>query len=186
MATIPNIITIPKSECIGNSLVTINGNYANIKQSIETVNNDLIQINTALTNLTTILNSVSATPRLASAWVNFRGRQTTGNDGLGTTNFSTGVNRHIESSYNVTNVIRVDTGRYLVNIQPPGLTKNFVVTGMVSPLPPGTTGVDSGTVNLDPGTPFPDPGTSQCQIITRTLLGQFYDPPLVMLVFYSK
>jgi hypothetical protein len=184
MALIPTITTIQKSECIGNSLVTINANYANIKASIETVNTDILAINSSLNNLTTILNSISATPRLASAWVNFRGRQTTGNDGQATTNFDN-INRHIESSYNITSVIRQDTGKYLVNISPP-LVKNFVVTGTVSPLPPGTTGVDSGTVNLDPAEPFPLPGTSQCRIITRTLLGQFYDPPLVMLVFHSK
>ena len=185
MATVPTITTIDKSECIGNSLIAINGNYSNIKDSIVTVNSDLIQINTTLNNLTTIINSISATPRLASAWVNFRGRQTTGNDGQATTNFSN-PNRHIESSYNITNVVREDTGKYLVNITSPGLTKGFIVTGIVSPLPPGTTGVDSGVVNLSPTEPFPDPGTTQCRIITRTLLGQFYDPPLVMLVFHSK
>lgn len=186
MATLyPINDNILASECIGNSLITINTNNTSIKNSFTSVNTDIEDINTQLNNLTTIINSISATQRLASGWVNFRGRFGYDQNNTATPNFDDVSNRFIESKYNVTNVIRESVGTYLVNLTQP-LIKGFVVIGTVSPLPPGSTGTDSGVVNLSPVTPFPDPGTSQCRVVTRTLLGQLYDPSVVMLTFYSK
>lgn len=185
MATLYTINdNILPSECIGNSLVTINTNNTNIKNTFTSFNTDITDINSKLNNLTTIMNTISANQRLASGWVNFKGRFGYDLNNTATPSFDN-TNRFIESQYNVQSVLRESVGTYLVNLTQP-LVKGFTVTGIVSPLPPGTTGTDAGVVNLSPSIPFPDPGTSQCRIITRNLLGQFYDPSIVMLTFYSK
>jgi hypothetical protein len=180
MATVPAITVIPKTECVGNSLVTINTNYDNIKNSFTSVNTDLTTINSTLNTLTTFFNSIS-TAQLAKAWVKFNPRQNSSGapDSLNT-------NRKIENSYNVASVLREDTGIYLTTLTSP-IGNEFSVCGITSPLPPGTTGTDyTGVINLHPTNPFPSPGNQSCRIIVRNLQGAAIDPSLICLTFFNN
>lgn len=182
MAIVPNITNIEKSECIGNSLVTINGNYTNIRNSLDDVNTSIISLNALVNGLTTIITSISSTPQRASAWVNFSGRRdaTTQQTRLENTP------RQIFSSYNIATITREDTGIYrgsLIN----SLVQGFTLIGTASPLPPGTAGTDASVVNIHQGglgLPAISP-TSEFRILVRNLLGQAIDPPQVTLAIFS-
>lgn len=175
MATVPNITQIPATECIGNSLVSINTNYDNIKNSFTDFNTDLSVLNSQLTNLTTIVNSISSA-QLAKAWVKFSatlapiGQQ------------PTSTFRRILNNYNVSTVIRNSTGDFTINLSAP-LAGEFLVTGLTSPLP-GSTGTGTGVINLHPSIPFPD--SQSCRIVIRDLLGNSINPPIVMLTFFNN
>jgi hypothetical protein len=182
MATVPTITTIQKTECIGNSLVTINTNYDNIKNSIAgIVTTDLATINNTLDTLTTFTNAISSA-QLAKAWVKFRPRlNVTGSLALDTTN------RYILNSYNVVSVYREDAGNYLITLAKP-IGSEFLVNGFVQPYYSGSgafTGTDFGVVNLDETEPFPSPGNQSCRVVVRNLLGALIDPQVICLTFNS-
>lgn len=182
MATIPTITTIQKTECIGNSLVTINTNYDNIRNSIASVNTDLTTINSTLNALTTFANSISSA-QLAKGWVKFSGRlNTSGNLALITSN------RQILNSYNVTTVYREEAGVYLVSLATP-INAEFIVNGTVMPYYSGVgpfQGTDLAVINLDENEPFPSPAGEKCRVIVRNLLGTPIDPSLICLTFFSN
>lgn len=188
MATIPTITTIQKTECIGNSLVTINTNYDNIKNSIaDIVNTDINNINTTLNTLApvfgTLTNAISSA-QLTKAWVKFRPRLK--ENGL-PDDPATVSNRKILNGYNVSSVSREDTGKYLVTFATP-IGTDFSVSGIVQPYYAGSgafTGTDLGVVNLDVNDPFPSPGNVSCKIIVRNLLGALIEPQVICLTFNS-
>lgn len=179
MATVPSITLIPNTECIGNSLVTINTNYSNIKNAFTTVNTDFANINNALNTLTTFANGISSA-QLAKGWVKFNPRRN--KDSVPVIDLS---NREILNSYNVNTVYREDTGKYLITLAAP-IGNEFTVTGTVSPQPPGIGTASIGVLNLDPTTPFPAPGNISCRVIVRNLEGDAIDPSLVCLTFFSN
>ena len=181
MATVPTITTIQKTECIGNSLVTINTNYENIKNSFTTVNTDINNINDTLDNLITFTDSVSSA-QLAKGWVKFSGRFNIGGS-LDLTNSE----RKRFNSYNVKSVTRLNTGQYLVTLDK-SIGTEFLVNGFVQPYYSGSgtfQGTDFTVVNLDETIPFPSPGDKSCRIVTRNLLGALVDPTIVCLTFYN-
>jgi hypothetical protein len=195
MAIVPTITNIDKSECIGNSLVTINGNYTNIQNSLADVDTNIVTINTLLNNLTTIVRSISSTPQQAFAWVNFSGRRETDPDdipsGRGGTRLEN-TNRKIFTGYNVASVLRESTGIYrisLINAASP----RFCILGTTVPLAPGTAGPDAGIVNIYSGIsndglnlpPITEDAGSEFRILTRTLQGQNFDPSRICVVVYS-
>jgi len=182
MAIIPTIINIDKSECIGNSLVSIKANYDNIKNSLTDVNTNITSFNSILNNLTTIVNAISSTPQRAAAWVNFSGRRDLAS---GLTRLEN-TERFLFSSYNITSITREDTGIYRGSITVP-LTQGFSIIGTASPLPPGTAGPDAGVVNIHQGGQGLEAisPTSEFRILTRTLQGQQFDPPQISLVLYT-
>lgn len=186
MATVPTITTIQKTECIGNSLVTINSNYDNIKNSIAgLVNTDLAIINNTLTNLTTFVNNISSA-QLAKAWVQFSGRRN--NVGPSGTTDLTNTNRFIFNGYNIDYVSKNGTGIYTVTLKTP-LNVNFSVTGTATPrsVPEASfTGLDACVVSLHPTTPFPNNNGLSCKIVTVDLNGSFIDPSNICLSFFSN
>lgn len=170
MATVPTITTIQKTECIGNSLVTLTNNFDNIRNAFTTVNTDLAAINNSLTNLTTFANSISSA-QLAKAWVNFNGRT------------GSGVFRTIRNSYNISNVQLENAGQYLITFANP-IGDNLVMSGVISPQPNSLSGPGGGVVNLRDPDPFPT--LQSCRIVVRDLLGNVYNPNTVSLVFYNN
>lgn len=178
MATVPSITVIPNTECIGNSLVTINTNYSNIKNSFNSVNSDLTIVNNTLNTLTTFANNISGA-QLSKGWVKFNPRRDENSNPI-----INNTNREILNSYNIDYVVREDTGKYLINLQVP-IGSEFVVTGTVSPQPPGTGTASIGVLNLDPSVPFPAPGNTSCRVIVQNLEGASIDPSLVCLTFFS-
>lgn len=186
MATVPTITTIQKTECIGNSLVTINGNYENIKNSLTTlINTDLNVINARLDTLTTFVNSVSSA-QLTKAWVSFNGTWNTQQ-----ARDATFSNRYIWKGYNVSSVYRNETGDYTVSLANP-IGLNFVVISTTSPktpldisgeiIPP--LGTDTGIVNLHYQTPYPTPGQS-CRITIKDLLGNAIDTSYIHVAMFN-
>ena len=85
MATIIAPTNIPATDCIGNSLATINNNFT-------TLYNDIVNLNTALA-------AIQKQPYTAKAWVCFDG----------TTKVPT-----IKSSYNIKNITKDSTGIYTI------------------------------------------------------------------------
>lgn len=171
MATVPTITTIQKTECIGNSLVTINTNYDNIRNSIVTVNTDILAINNTLNTLTTFANSISSA-QLAKAWVKFAPRlqDPNGNEALDISN------RFKYNSYNVTTVLREGTGTYLITLA--NIYGEFAAVGTAAPDVNGNTCI----LNLNQQTNI----DNQCRIITKDLNGSLIDSTLINLVFYSN
>lgn len=184
MATVPTITTIQKTECIGNSLVTINSNYDNIRNSFTSVNTDITLINNALNNLTSFVNSISSA-QLAKAWVGFTGRRNT--IGPSGTFDLTNTNRFLFNRYNVANVFRNGTGDYTINLSIQ-LNANFIVSGITSSkeTPSTFTGLDAGIVSLHPVTPFPGNNGLACRIITVDANGSFIDPTYISLTMFSN
>lgn len=178
MATVPNITVIPATECIGNSLVSINTNYDNIKNSFTDFNTDLGVLNSQITNLTTIVNSISSA-QLAKAWVNFRPtRNVNGQTSL------TNTSRQLINSYNVSSVTREGAGVYTINFPVP-YVNTPVVVGITSPDPNSTLNTNMGVVNLDRVSAFPA-GNLSCKIVVRDLLGNNIDPSWVTVTFFNN
>jgi hypothetical protein len=185
MAIVPTITNIDKSECIGNSLVSINSNYTNIQESLVDVNSNIVTINSLLTNLTTIVSNISSDPQRASAWANFSGIR----DAESGFTRRENTNRLLFTSYNITSILRENTGIYRVSMTNP-VTSRFCVVGTTTPLAPGTAGQDAGVVNTFQGVtgstlPNIQESPSEFRIVTRTLLGVQYDPASVNIVVFS-
>lgn len=130
----PDITTIRNTECIGNSLATINDNFVALKDSacdnystISTLNANILALNTRITSLSSQL------PGVARAWVKFDGtRDTSGAVSTAATN------RFIYSSYNIdyvykattTNTPTTSAGDYRIYFKPNVLTTaNYAVVG---------------------------------------------------------
>lgn len=177
MATVPAITFIPKTECIGNSLVTINTNYQNIKNSFTGVDTLIGNLNQSISQLNSFAASISSA-QLAQAWVKFSPRRNTSNN-----EDVSFTNRYIFNSFNISSVVKEESGKYLINLTKP-LNTDFIINGTTSPLDTGgTVTTNAGVINLSPDTPTL--GTS-CRIIVRNLLGAQIDPNIVMLTFFSN
>lgn len=107
----PNIIEIQRTQCIGNSLEYINENFTNLKNSIcdndsiiQTVNSDLINLNTTVDEL-----SSTITPGAAKAWCKFSGIRDKDNV---ISTFLT--DRLIYDNFNISSVYRKNTGDYRI------------------------------------------------------------------------
>lgn len=178
MATTPSITIIPKTECIGNSLVTINTNYQNIRNSFDSVNVDINTINNTLDTLTTLTNAISSA-QLAKAWVKFNpALNESGN--LDSNN----TNRRILSEYNVNYVTKEETGKYLITFKNT-INTHFTVSGITTPAGTGTGTAYTSVLTLDPVEPFPA-GNQSCRIITRNLQGVQIDTSFICLTFFSN
>jgi hypothetical protein len=101
----PAVITINNTECIGNSLTTINSNFTVLKNA---ACDNYSTISTLLSSIQTldnrIVNLSQKTPGIAKAWVVFDGTKDSG----GTVS-SAATNRYIYSSYNVDSVYKTTT-----------------------------------------------------------------------------
>lgn len=122
----PSIITIPDTECIGNSLTTINNNFSALEVAacdnqsfITSLNNSITNLNTLITDLTNI-----TVPGAAKAWVSFDG---TKDDKNFSSSFNT--NRYIFSGYNVSSVFRKGAGDYRITFTTRFLSRNYVIIG---------------------------------------------------------
>lgn len=197
---VPQITTIQKTECIGNSLVTINSNYDNIKNSLTQVQEANIEINSKINNLQTFQSSVSSQmPGVAKAWVSFNGRSDI--NGSPSTQFTP---RYLRATYNIKEVVRINTGIYRVIFESGVVSDKFTFTGAASPLPSlNPSGNLTGVINLAPGGDLP-PGSSEeaesdgfvqylenngylewMQIVLRSLDGNYIDSPFINLAFFS-
>lgn len=101
----PTIITIPREQCIGNSLTTINSNFSALRASICNPSiglndkvNDLIVTRNSIQTLYTNL-SGPATMGAAKAWVKFDGLR--GNNDPANGPFTAEGLRYVYSSFNI-------------------------------------------------------------------------------------
>jgi len=101
----PTVSVIQSNECIGNSLASINENFASLSDGICNNINTITDIEDDITNLRTQLYALSGlvTPGAARAWVVFNATRNTANTvtPLG--------NRLIRNSYNVSSVLKYST-----------------------------------------------------------------------------
>lgn len=120
------IQTIPREECLGNSLPRINDNFANLKtQSCE--NYDRLEgIDSNILNLQTLYSNLSSVvmPGISKAWVKFDGTRDTAGQ---VTAFLT--DRFIYSSYNISTVYKKSTGNYRIFFQTPFASSTYVAVG---------------------------------------------------------
>lgn len=113
MATIFPTTEIQRTECIGNSLITINNNFDNLDQSVTNINNEVGELIGNLNNVSTLVTNISS-QQLALAWVAFdpyRSQQF----GPNAPNLENNA-RYLIAEYNVTSVIKVGTGVFTVTV----------------------------------------------------------------------
>jgi hypothetical protein len=120
----PSTTDILPTECIGNSLGTINLNFLNLRDSA--VNNDSL-ITTLSSQITTLTNNILslssvAIPGAAKAWVKFNGDSPFSNQG----------DRFIYSFYNISTVFKKGKGDYRINFATPFTNTNYAVIGTSS------------------------------------------------------
>lgn len=109
----PEITTILRTECIGNSLTTINGNFANLRQAICTIDNFVAAANIKINQLDSLLGSIT-NAQLARAFVTFNGTRDA--DGIADVPGSVTVTqRQLIQKYKVNNVVRNSVGSYTVS-----------------------------------------------------------------------
>lgn len=130
----PAVIPIYNTECIGNSLVTINSNFTVLKVA---ACDNYSTITTLLCSIQTLDNSIAnltqKLPGIAKAWVKFDGTRDSG----GIVN-TAATNRHIYKSYNIdyvyknttTNTPTTSGGDYSIYFKPGVITSsNYAVIG---------------------------------------------------------
>jgi hypothetical protein len=139
----PNVTSIKSTECIGNSLPTINDNFAALKNAacdnystITTFNSNILDLNTKITSLS------SQIPGIAKAWVKFDGtRDAATPSSPNGTSSTAATNRFIYSSYNIdyvykattTNTPTTSAGDYRIYFKPGTFTTpNYAVIGTSS------------------------------------------------------
>lgn len=123
------IQSIPREECIGNSLTRINSNFTDLKNQTCANFSRLNEIDSSILTLQTLFNTLSGitVPGTAKAWLKFDGtRDTTG----AVTAFLT--DRFIYSSYNVGSVFKKKIGDYRIYFQTPFPSRDYIVTGTSS------------------------------------------------------
>jgi hypothetical protein len=107
----PTINEIPSTQCIGNSLQTINFNFSALKVAacdnysyIQSLNTSILNLNTQILNLSSI-----TVPGASKAWINFSGTRDNNN------NISSLLTpRFIFSAYNINQVLRKGSGDYRI------------------------------------------------------------------------
>ena len=124
-----SIQSIPREECIGNSLSRINDNFFNLRTQTCSNYSELESIKSQIQLFQTLLDSISAAaiPGTSKAWLKFDG--TRGTNGQ-VTNLLT--NRYIYSSYNIESVYKKAVGDYRIYFTTPFPNSNYVVTGTSS------------------------------------------------------
>jgi hypothetical protein len=117
---------IQPTECIGNSLATINFNFNQLRLGacdnysfINSLQQSIQQLNTTLFNLSAI-----TIPGTAKAWVKFDGAA--GTDGIVDTDLN---DRFIYSSYNIESIFKKAVGDYRITFKQKFLTSNYAVIG---------------------------------------------------------
>jgi hypothetical protein len=130
----PPVSVIQSNECIGNSLAGINDNFASLSNGICDNINRITDIESDITNLTTRLNALSSlvAPGAAKAWVVFDA--TKDSDGVIS---SSGNNRLIRSSYNVSSVLKYSAssgspGLFEITFTTPFANNNYGVIATCS------------------------------------------------------
>lgn len=126
---------IDKTECIGNSLTKINGNFTGLQGSPGTpgtvCGNDaqIESLRSNIENLNNIILSLSAqtVPGLAKAWGKFDGTRDSTNL-VSTSN----TDRFIYSQYNISSVYRKGLGDYRITFSTPFATANYALVGTSS------------------------------------------------------
>jgi len=120
----PEITSILKTECIGNSLATINNNFSSLKRSICTVDNFVAADNKRISKLDTVIGGIS-TPQLAKAFVMFDGTSTQDINGNKVVEVvPTLTERFSINSFNVDNVVRNGAGDYTISFATSAFTDN--------------------------------------------------------------
>jgi hypothetical protein len=120
----PTITEIKRTECIGNSLFTINDNFTALRDG--TCDND-IQIESlgnnikALNNIVLALSGITI-PGSAKAWTKFDSTK----DNRGFVN-QYNTDRYLYNSYNVNSVYKVEEGYYRITFKTPFLDNSYTV-----------------------------------------------------------
>jgi hypothetical protein len=182
--TTPDITIIRKTECIGNSLPALNNNFLNLQNALCQVDTNLNSTNITLTQVQNIATSFSG-QQLAKAWVNFSGRRREDSENplTGRTDF-TNANRFRRSSYNIANIVRNDIGDYTAFYISP-LPENTIVTGFVSMAPTSTTVYNFTDYCVVTFNPAESPDGTKVRIKTVNLQGFARDPEFISLVVYG-
>jgi hypothetical protein len=163
----PDITTILKTECIGNSLATINNNFVNLRQAICTIDNFVAAANIKINQLDQVLNNITS-PQLARAFVSFNGaKNTSGNDDI------TNSERLLIQSFNIDNVKRIGTGNYEVTFTTPFADTKYLMVG---------TARNPNIVTYSNTAVLPE--TITIQIMNDN--GNLVDTDLISLVFYNN
>lgn len=122
---------IQRTEAIGNSRYTINANFVELQEGVCENYSQIENIKTDITNLTTVLASISSQLIFgaAKAWVKFNGTLDV-NDNLSVLASDT-TDRKIRSSYGVRSVLRKSIGSYRVYFTNPSpfTSSRYVVVG---------------------------------------------------------
>lgn len=125
-----SIITIPREECIGNSLSRINNNFLDLR--IQTCSNyvKLEEIDSSILALQTLVNTISSItlPGTAKAWVKFDGTR----DLLTSQQSTLSTDRFLYSSYNIESVYRKTAGDYRIYFETPFSNTNYTLIGTSS------------------------------------------------------
>ena len=120
MAICNSVQNIAASECIGDSLVKINNNFANLNTDACALLTLINQLSASLSNFNNKIDSTH--PSVAKAWVTFDGtKNVSGSTSL------TNTSRYILSSYNISSVARLGRGRYRVNFANTYTAPGYVV-----------------------------------------------------------
>lgn len=131
-----SISTIPREECIGNSLSRINDNFNFLKNQTCTNYNQIEGLDASILALQTLTNNLSsiAYSGAAKAWVKFDGTRDNG----GNLNLTSGTDRFIYSSYNISSVYKNNVGDYKITFLegfseiPPFVSRSYTVVGTSS------------------------------------------------------
>jgi len=182
----PEITTILKTECIGNSLPTINNNFTNLQTGICGVDNNLNLTDITLTNIKQFTDTIT-TSQLAKAWVQFSGRRRETQPGdtfIGRQDF-TNANRFIRNKFNVVNILRNAVGDYTVVFEN-SFGTDYAFSSFVSMAP-----INAQSPNLDqhcviayyPITPITQ---NSARFVVVNLQGASVDPEYISLIFYGS
>jgi hypothetical protein len=194
MSTVCNFITeIRETDCIGQSLNTINNNYLNTRNFICVVDNQLDITNQRLQDISTIFYSISA-EQLDKAWVAFNGHIDSNGSVDGDLTPSE-PKRLILNQYNVVSVIKNAVGDYTVSLPISLLTaanlqqtisksiSGLVINSMIAPNYIYDSVTEIGVLTYHPTNAFPN--LSSIRFVTSNLEGNRFDPSLITLNFLN-
>lgn len=183
--TTPEVTIIRKTECIGNSLPTLNNNFLNLQNSLCEADNNLNITNLQVTQLQNVASNFK-NQQFATAWVNFSGRKREDpeNPLTGRTDF-TNANRFIRSSFNIDSITRNDIGDYTIFFAR-SLNENNIITGFVSMAPTSSTVLSYTDYCIVTISPLEAPSATRARIKTVNLQGIAKDPEFISLVVFGN
>jgi hypothetical protein len=120
MSTCNYTQSISDQQCIGDSLVIINNNFATLDTSLCTTTTSLATLSSAEVILAARV--AALIPGAAKAWVNFDATLNTYGAAI-----SDGQNCLIRDSYNIASVYRVTTGEWIIYFTTPMSNNGYVV-----------------------------------------------------------